>query len=180
MAELGCPVASQKEAPQAIPCHKCGHPSAITIPDRDKQRKGLARGKKYWYAYYYKCPACSHQTNPLFAQRRPDEFPLEVENVASIPLTKRDPPAREERLRPPPGVSWRDWYQKTYLKDSNWRKRRSEAIGRARATCQVCGKAMSTGIHVHHNNYDSLGHESAEDVIVLCARCHAGRHGMIE
>lgn len=40
--------------------------------------------------------------------------------------------------------------------------------------CQLC---RSPGpLHVHHNNYDNLWHESREDVIVLCGKCHKEYH----
>ncbi len=85
-----------------------------------------------------------------------------------------------KHLRPPRGVPWGEWYHKTYLKTEHFKKLRSEAIRNAHATCQDCGKAMSSNIQVHHVNYKSLGCETNEDVIVLCSRCHAKRHGKIK
>ena len=171
---------ASQEAPQAILCPKCGHRSTIKIPDRAKQKKNLMKGKKYWYAYYYICPACSHLSNPKYAQRQPSEFPLKAEDIASIPLTMRMPPKRKKRLMPPCGTPWGEWYHKTYIKSEHFKKLRAEAIRGAHATCQDCGKVSCSTMHIHHINYKSLGHEAPGDIVVLCARCHARRHGKLK
>jgi 5-methylcytosine-specific restriction endonuclease McrA len=41
--------------------------------------------------------------------------------------------------------------------------------------CQVCGKASQLEIH-HIEFRSSLGDDSLENLITLCATCHADRH----
>jgi 5-methylcytosine-specific restriction endonuclease McrA len=41
--------------------------------------------------------------------------------------------------------------------------------------CQVCGRASQLEIH-HIEFRSSLGHDSLENLITLCAACHADRH----
>ena len=31
---------------------------------------------------------------------------------------------------------------------------------------------------MHHLNYDNVGHETADDLICVCARCHMELHGI--
>lgn len=57
-----------------------------------------------------------------------------------------------------------------YLKTPHWRSIRSWAIERAGNHCQVC-KSKSK-LEVHHNNYDHVGAEQPDDLIVLCDVCH--------
>ncbi len=41
--------------------------------------------------------------------------------------------------------------------------------------CQVCGRS-DVPLEVHHNNYDRLGEELLEDLVVLCRDCHQLYH----
>ena len=53
---------------------------------------------------------------------------------------------------------------------------REQVLRRDSWRCQSCG-AMSN-LEVHHKRYRShSGHDSAENLITLCARCHASVHG---
>ena len=71
-----------------------------------------------------------------------------------------------------------------YLKSDHWQKVRSDAKLRAGVKCQLCGRhttaTLGKQLEVHHNNYDHFGHESPEDIIVLCNRCHEKHHGVSE
>ena len=63
-----------------------------------------------------------------------------------------------------------------YLHSSHWKKTRSIALQNAGYRCQACATKDEI-LDVHHNNYDSLGHESSSDLIVLCRPCHSKVHG---
>lgn len=59
---------------------------------------------------------------------------------------------------------------KEYLKSPEWRRRRTAKLQQARWRCQKCPE--TEGLQVHHLTYERLGHEDAEDLIVLCRACH--------
>lgn len=61
-----------------------------------------------------------------------------------------------------------------YLKTEYWKGRRLKALHRAGHKCQVC--AAVDRLEVHHNSYERLGHERAEDLTVLCRDCHGLFH----
>lgn len=64
-------------------------------------------------------------------------------------------------------------YQR-YLESREWALTRALAIHRADRRCQVC--AAGEPLEVHHKTYARLGHERDDDLIVLCADCHAAVH----
>jgi hypothetical protein len=56
----------------------------------------------------------------------------------------------------------------------DWQVLRARLLQQAQYTCQRCGFATNAkGLQLHHKNYDRLGHERDEDLIVLCLECHA-------
>ncbi len=57
-----------------------------------------------------------------------------------------------------------------YLQTDHWRDVRAAAIWFAGDRCQLCGG--HNRLEVHHNNYDCLGNERPEDLVVLCQKCH--------
>jgi 5-methylcytosine-specific restriction endonuclease McrA len=57
-----------------------------------------------------------------------------------------------------------------YLATEHWQHVRAAALWAVRGRCVLCGSEQ--GLQVHHVNYDSLGHETPDDVTVLCSRCH--------
>lgn len=65
-----------------------------------------------------------------------------------------------------------------YILSPQWKARAQRAIKRAGNRCQVCGNIRK--LQVHHNTYRNLGKEKAADLCVLCARCHALFHDIIE
>ena len=69
-----------------------------------------------------------------------------------------------------------------YLRTGHWRHVRVLALRRAGGRCQVCNDVGSKGkpLDVHHRTYERRGNERAEDVIVLCRRCHELYHSVIE
>lgn len=60
---------------------------------------------------------------------------------------------------------------KEYLRTPEWLSFRATILKERGSKCELCGDTGTT-INVHHRTYRSRGHESAEDVIVLCQPCH--------
>jgi 5-methylcytosine-specific restriction endonuclease McrA len=64
------------------------------------------------------------------------------------------------------------------LRSKEWRCLRLDLIERNAFTCQRCCRRPPDGIDayaffdVHHKHYDTLGHEQAGDLEVLCKDCH--------
>lgn len=65
-----------------------------------------------------------------------------------------------------------------YLKTLDWMIKRRSAIERADHRCQVCGMfpKQGTTLQVHHKTYTNLGHESFDDLLVVCEDCHNKKH----
>lgn len=64
-----------------------------------------------------------------------------------------------------------------YLKTDHWTAVRESALARAGYRCQACARLH--GLGVHHNSYENLTYEAAEDLMVLCERCHAIFHEVL-
>lgn len=62
-----------------------------------------------------------------------------------------------------------------YLNSSTWRNKRQLALAAAGNKCSRCGKS-GPGLHVHHLHYRNFGSERAEDLRVLCKKCHEAVH----
>lgn len=62
-----------------------------------------------------------------------------------------------------------------YLHSAHWKKTRHEALQRAAYKCQACSTKEEI-LDVHHNSYERLGAEEAQDLIVLCRTCHGRVH----
>ncbi len=69
---------------------------------------------------------------------------------------------------------WREFYT-AYLATEHWQERRQYMIAEYKR-CQDCG--IDTDLQVHHRSYTFLGQEPDCDLVVLCRRCHAERHGL--
>lgn len=72
---------------------------------------------------------------------------------------------------------------KDYIESYKWIQL-SEETRMARRCCAECGMTRQwsryfygVDLDVHHLTYERLGNELPEDLVVLCARCHALRHG---
>lgn len=64
-----------------------------------------------------------------------------------------------------------DYYDyRTYIRSPEWRKKRERAFKILGRKCQKCGKTKN--LRVHHKHYETLYHESAEDVEIVCTDCH--------
>lgn len=61
-----------------------------------------------------------------------------------------------------------------YLRSTDWRKKKEEAIKRDGHRCRVCnGK---TKLQVHHRTYARLYDEELSDLTTLCEKCHTIFH----
>jgi hypothetical protein len=64
-----------------------------------------------------------------------------------------------------------------YMHSAAWARRRRIALDNAGGMCQRCfvrpdDPDFGRPLEVHHLTYKNLGHEQAEDLIVLCTNCH--------
>ena len=60
-----------------------------------------------------------------------------------------------------------------YMQSRKWIERKRKLFKRRGYTCEMCG-ASGSPLDVHHKNYDRLGHELDDDLlIVCCGDCHA-------
>ena len=59
---------------------------------------------------------------------------------------------------------------RAYLASGYWREKRKEFLEEVNYECEECGE--TEGLQVHHLNYDCIGEEEKEDVLVLCKECH--------
>lgn len=53
---------------------------------------------------------------------------------------------------------------------------RIRVIWRDKAMCRKCGARK--GLQVHHLSYARLGHESFDDLICVCKKCHESIHNV--
>lgn len=67
-----------------------------------------------------------------------------------------------------------DTYER-YIQSERWRRKAEAAKERAGHRCQLCNTDEQP-LHTHHKSYERLRHELPEDLIVLCADCHAKFH----
>ena len=65
-----------------------------------------------------------------------------------------------------------------YLKSEEWKTRRNIHLDFAGNRCQVCNSNQKP-LNVHHRTYKNIYKEHANDLIVLCDRCHAAFHKII-
>lgn len=67
---------------------------------------------------------------------------------------------------------------KRYLRTKNWQKLRFKVLKRSGGKCERCGYQpyKRGGLQIHHLSYDRVGHESLEDLIAICPRCHMEIH----
>jgi len=72
-------------------------------------------------------------------------------------------------LKEAPEKSTRIDYKK-YISSAEWREKSNSAKARAGYRCQVCNSRFK--LVAHHRTYKNLGHESPDDLTVLCRECH--------
>lgn len=101
-------------------------------------------------------------------------------------MGKRKPPPTKTELK---AMKWGD-----YIKSKHWRDFR-KSLDTDDASCQLCGKMKwtmyKTGsragtrkkkpncqFQCHHKNYDNLGEETRDDVLLTCRTCHSLGHDL--
>ena len=65
-----------------------------------------------------------------------------------------------------------------YLRSDEWRRLREAALRRAGHRCHLCGHDRR--LEVHHRDYETIGSERVEDLVVLCLLCHTRHHVVLE
>ena len=66
-----------------------------------------------------------------------------------------------------------------YLQTDHWKNFSEKAIANSHYKCKLCNKEKAK-LNVHHKTYENRGHETYDDVIVLCEECHRLIHGIKE
>jgi hypothetical protein len=102
--------------------------------------------------------ACSLEWKARDHERLAIETKMRAERFAALP-----PPARSREYM-------------DYLASPHWKAFRADVLTAARWTCE-CGD-RGRDVEVHHLNYERLGHERPEDVVVLCPACHREQHDL--
>lgn len=66
--------------------------------------------------------------------------------------------------------SWRRYYEQ-HLRSPYWQNLKAKVIQMRGYECERCG--LTSGLDLHHKNYDRLGRERVEDVELVCREnCH--------
>jgi 5-methylcytosine-specific restriction endonuclease McrA len=76
------------------------------------------------------------------------------------------------------GVSLIDYV--TYRLSLEWADQCRRALQWAEHRCQLCYADETAALSVHHRTYERLGAERPADLTVLCWRCHAAFHVLLE
>lgn len=63
-----------------------------------------------------------------------------------------------------------------YLTSPAWLEFRSRIFEERGRQCDFCESEVD--INLHHMTYERVGHESDDDVIVVCKVCHEAIHGI--
>ena len=64
-----------------------------------------------------------------------------------------------------------------YLASPDWRRERQARIETSGGLCEICRWPLGYKTpHIHHENYDNVGHELLTDTKVCHAKCHAYKH----
>jgi 5-methylcytosine-specific restriction endonuclease McrA len=126
--------------------------------------------------YYLQCERCgSTHTNPIAKQ-----LALELLNGNEAGPVDRDLRYRYwrsiEEHRTQNKHKWRAMYD-SYMLSREWSEKRRAVIARDNGVCQRCEDAAIE--QVHHLTYERIGNERLDDLIGLCAACHAIAHGEI-
>jgi hypothetical protein len=57
-----------------------------------------------------------------------------------------------------------------YMQSDKWQHRKARLYAKRGRVCEMCGATWP--LEVHHKNYDRLGHELDEDLLIVCVDCH--------
>ena len=65
---------------------------------------------------------------------------------------------------------------KEYLKSDEWQQKRIDKARQMNYTCEICGKVVVFGFHIHHKTYKHIFNEPLSDLQFLCEECHEKKH----
>ena len=63
-----------------------------------------------------------------------------------------------------------------YLKSDEWKAKRKHIAELRKYTCEVCGKVVLKGFHIHHKTYEHFKYELDSELMFLCEDCHTNIH----
>lgn len=64
-----------------------------------------------------------------------------------------------------------DYYN--VINSEEWKQKKTEIIEQRGLNCENCGRDLSRAeLDLHHLDYENLGNESDEDLMLLCGECH--------
>lgn len=63
-----------------------------------------------------------------------------------------------------------------YLLSEFWEQKRKWILECFENKCSKCSSTKN--LQVHHLNYNNIGNEGGNDVIILCRKCHKKEHGI--
>ena len=89
--------------------------------------------------------------------------PKGIKNVARLRTQLKE----LARTTPPPDYD-------RYIRSKAWKQKREIFLDAFNHQCAMCHQKEH--LHVHHLHYQSVGHETLEDVVVCCRRCHYIEH----
>lgn len=70
-------------------------------------------------------------------------------------------------------------FGKEYLNTRHWKQMRKDIYCYRNGNCQKCHRHLMFQMsRVHHLNYDNMGNETKDDLMLLCDDCHAEIHGV--
>lgn len=68
----------------------------------------------------------------------------------------------------------------TYIRSPEWRRKRNSKLHSVGWRCEICGvNNRQSKLEVHHIIYDTIPHESWNDLLAVCRECHQREHGII-
>lgn len=91
---------------------------------------------------------------------------------------------KKELSRKEPSLLALDYYSgkityAEYLESDHWRNIRKLKLEKTNNACEICGED-EVRLDIHHKNYETLGHESLDDLAALCPYCHSDVHEVIK
>jgi hypothetical protein len=57
-----------------------------------------------------------------------------------------------------------------YMHSIKWIQKKNHIFRKRGRVCKMCG--ATDELEVHHKNYDRLGHEIDDDLLIVCKTCH--------
>lgn len=75
-------------------------------------------------------------------------------------------------------MNYRENYDK-YLASPEWAEKRKQKALESNFMCEICGRVIPKGFHIHHKTYIHFGNEPLSDLQFLCEECHMNLHAGI-